>query len=235
MGNRSAVLHALAGLSLLPVLALSPRATAAFTLRHPQVVFSAGALQSQLDAADGGIHVLTDQVENFSWIAPLLAKGCDVAFGIRSLDTTGTFTVGAYSTSQSSSTLCALLPAGATRGWFAACRISSSGILTVRLFDEVANFVGLTQFPGFDPAHTGFYVDGPGGIWFTEDARNEGSAQALSFGGTGINHGSVFLCFETWPYDPDDSTFTGVVLQVEAVCGLPARPSTWGHLKGLYR
>lgn len=235
MGHRSAGLRALAGLSLLPVLALTPRPVAAFTLRAPQVVFSAGALQNQLNDADGGINAVTDQVENSSWISSLLAKGCAMWFEIRSLDTTGTYTVGAYSTSQSNRTLCALFPAGATRGWFATCRISSSGTLTVGLYDELMRFVGLTQYPGFDPAYTGFYVEGPGGVWFTEDARNGGSAQALSFGGSGVNYGSVFLCFETWPYNPDGSTFTGAIVQVEAMCGLPVRPPTWGQLKALYR
>lgn len=235
MGHRSAALRALASLWLLPVLALTPRAAAAFPLRSPQVVFSSAALQIYLDHVDGGINALTDQVDNASWISQFFTMGCDNGFAISSPDTTGTCTVGAYSTLESSPALFALLPAEAKRGWSVLCHISSTGTIVAILVDELGTVVGETFSPGFDRAHTGLYVQGPGGTWFTEDARNGGQPQALSFAGTGANQGTVFLCFETRAYDPGGSTFTGEIVQVRALCGVPARQSTWGQLKALYR
>jgi hypothetical protein len=107
--------------------------------------------------------------------------------------------------------------------------------LVAILFDDLGLVIGVTQYPGFDRAHTGLYVQGSGGTWFTEDERNGGQPQALSFAGTGANQGTVFLCFETWPYNPGSSTFTGEILQVQAPCGDPVRQPSWGQLKAHYR
>ncbi len=232
MGHRRMTTRALVSLALPMALALAPRAEAAFPLRSPQTVFQPGPLQSDLNGAGESIDVLTDQVVNASWIPTLV--GCNFVFVMASLDTAGAETVGVYSTSQASPTLCPLLPSGARRGWYVACHLVGSTLFAY-VFDETNSIVSSASYPGFDLNHTGLYLQGSGGTWFTEDSRNGGKAQALSFAGTDAYYGTVFLCFERSPYDPAASTFASEVLLVEPQCGDPVLKPTWGQLKALYR
>jgi hypothetical protein len=232
MPHRSAIARATEGLWLVLALACAPRAAVAFPIRAPQIVLQPAPLQNCFNGMGESINVSTDQVPNDSWMPTL--TGCDLALTIASLDTTGVSTVGFYSTSQPSPTLCPLLPSGAGAGWTCVCHFAADGSLYAVLLDQTDTFISQTKYAGLDLGHAGLYIQGPGGSWYTEDARNGGRAQVLSFQSTNYP-GDVYLGFERSPYDPATSTFASEIVRAQPICGDPARRPTWGQLKARYR
>ena len=68
-------------------------------------------------------------------------------------------------------------------GWFAVLNFRPDpDRVLVRLFDETATPISLRTLPGGDTLGVGFYISGPGGTFFSQDARNPaGRPQALLF------------------------------------------------------
>lgn len=232
---------------LLAGLALAARPAHGFTLRSPQVVFDSTPLQEQLDTCDGGIRANTDQVDlqlcstvlfgrilNFE-----LLRRSDAEFGIYVPAPTGE--PARYAVFAGSSGI----------GSFGIVRFLADGTLAVSQFDSLAVHLGTTIHAWPGGTEFGFYASGPGGTWYSQDARNAGRAHALTYAGTGLNHAGVFECFEPRAFDPGDAgTFTGLVVFVaRATCAGVVRPgfdptaadctpaveSTWGALKLRYR
>ena len=88
-----------------------------------------------------------------------------------------------------------------------------------------------------DRSNFGFYISGPGGTFYTQDARNPNSAaQAVTFAGTGINAGSWFLCFEeTDLANSSDQDYDDAVLFLESVNPTPVSKTSWGALKSRFQ
>lgn len=223
------------GISAGLVLALSASSAGAFSLRTPQIAFASAALQSHLNTVDGGINALTDQIDGQAFATGFTGNA---AFTITLRNATGA-TIGVYNTTDASlpnpSATFQLFPASAGPGYSVACRFDVSGGLGVKLYDATSTLVSTTNYTGVNRAHFGFYISGPNGTWYSQDGRNGGNAQILSYMGTGANYGNWIECFEESAYNASTSTFTGAVLMMQSVNTTAAAGSTWGSLKKSYR
>ncbi len=211
-------------------------ASAAIPLRSPQVVFNYGPLQSYLNIVDLAINVATDQLDAQVWTTGVtgntdftltLKTGAGVASSI-----------GVYNGNDPNliPALFQVFPAAAGAGWYAAMHFGS-GSLTVSLFDQNNVFQGQVIYAGVNQNDFGFYVQGPGGLWFSQDSRNPpptGHPQVLTYQSNDLP-GDYWECFEVNPYSPTLSTFNGVVLNLQSVRPTPARGTSWGQIKANYR
>jgi hypothetical protein len=77
-------------------------------------------------------------------------------------------------------------------------------------------------------------MQSPCGLWFTQDTRNGGLPQVLTYNGTGGNFGETFVAFEQCSYNPS-SDFNDALLVLQSVIPTPTTKTTWGSLKTLYR
>jgi hypothetical protein len=108
--------------------------------------------------------------------------------------------------------------------------------VVVNLFDASAVNLGFNTYLGADGSNFGFYLERPGVLFYSQDARNAGSVpQALAFAGTGINVGSWWLCFEDTPFVAGTSDFDDAVLFCESVNPTPVSRTTWGSIKARFR
>ena len=244
--------HFTSGIRLaIPILLLSgtwaAEARGAYPLRYPQVAFNSTAVQAFLDASDGGIQAGTDQLDaqvvSFSGIAQVFVveylQGTGLEFGAYDPNSAGTPVRCPFFT-----------PASAPRG-VVTCRLAGDSALLVAEFDSLANLVRSASYPWAAHMKFGFYVTGPGGTWYSQDARNAGVPHALTYGGTGANTGVLYECFEPGAFDPaDPGAFGGLVVGFDtSSCGTPSSRAgralgvecsptvvfTWGGLKAIYR
>jgi hypothetical protein len=110
----------------------------------------------------------------------------------------------------------------------------------VNVFSESASFLGSHTYLGADKTAFSFYLAGPDGVVYMEDARNPGgAAQFLAYAGTGINTGSWWLAAEKTPVaggGSDQDYFDAVLFNESTGCGCsPTTRSTWGTLKAFFR
>jgi hypothetical protein len=147
--------------------------------------------------------------------------------------------IGVYNSSAAPSPTNKFLvfPGAASAGWFATCHFGPSGALTVLLYDQNAVFQGQNNYTGVNRNSFGFYLDGPGGLFASQDARNAGGkAQMITYLGTGQNFGDWWECFEDLPVaGGSDSDFDDAILLLQSVAPTPAHGTSWGKLKSLYR
>jgi hypothetical protein len=216
-------------------LAASVSAAGAFTLRSPQVAFANGSLQAYLNANDGGINTATDQLDAQVW-ASSVSGNATFTLMIELAGNAGSNSIGVYnSTDPPAPPLFQIFPGAATAGWFATCHFGPGGSLAVLLYDQNAVFQGQTNYAGVNRSSFGFYLMGPGGTFYSQDARNGGAPQMLTYLGTGNNFGDWWECFEDLPYGPTVSDFDDAVVLLQSVAPTPNNVTTWGHLKKLYR
>ena len=135
-----------------------------------------------------------------------------------------------------------VFPTNRQTGWFAPCAFPGPGLLTILWFDENAVFQGSNAYSGFDGTIVGWYLQNPSGIYYSQDARNGGHPQVLTFAGTGAHANEFWECFEGSPYSGGTSTFAEAVLEVDPrgaggvqLCATPVHGTTWGRLKTTYR
>jgi hypothetical protein len=210
----------------------------AFSLRSPQVSFSNASLQSYLNANDGGINTLTDQLDAQVW-ASSVSGNATFTLQIELAGNAASNNIGVYNANGGASPpLYQVFPGAASAGWFATCHFAASGALTVLLFDNNAVFQGSTGYSGVNRNSFGFYLQGPGGLFYSEDYRNaSGNPQVLTYGGTGVNFGDWWECFEDLPFAAGSglTDFEDAVLLLQSVIPTPSHGTTWGQLKKLYR
>jgi len=207
--------------------------------RSPQVSFISGNLQAYLTTNDGGINVLTDQL-NSPLFQSNVSGVTDFTLMVKIGGNASTDVIGVYNggTNTVPGTLYSLFPTFATNGWFATCVFKASGALYVYLYDNSNPnvFQGLTAYSGVDRNHIGFYVQNTVGTFYSEDILNSGSApQALTYAGTGANAGDIWECFQDSPYAANSSTFQNVVLLLQSVAATPTSAKSWGSVKAGYR
>jgi hypothetical protein len=212
----------------------------AFSLRSPQVVFNSFALQGYLTNVVGeSINTNTDQLDAQSFQSSVSGNATFTLQIELTSSFSGSNDIGIYNALSPPSpapTQYLLFPGGATAGWFVTCHFSSSGNLLVYLFDQNGTLQGLTSYSGVDRNHFGFYLDGPAGLWYSQDARNGVvRAQVLTYAGTGRNYGDWWECFEDQPYNTQFSDFNDAVLLLQSVAPTPTNAKSWGTLKALYR
>jgi hypothetical protein len=211
--------------------------SASAQLRSPQVVFSSASLQGYLNGQGESINVTTDQLAAQRWQSTV-SNNSTFTIQAELAGNAGSNTYGLYNASgPPAPALYQLFPGAATTGWFAVASFRSSPTrVVVNLFDNTAALVGTNTYLGADKTNFGFYLSGPGGLFYTQDARNAGSnPQMLAFAGNGLNSGSFWLCFEDLPFGNSALTdFDDAILFCESINPTPVNKTSWGSLKARF-
>ena len=216
------------------LVASASTAAAQFNLRAPQVPFNGAALQGYLNGIGESINVSTDQVDAQMWTTGASGNSTFTLM-IEVTGNAGANSIGVYNTNGGPvPPQFQIFPPATAPGWHALAHFSA-GNLTVSLFDQNATFMGQTFYPGVNASSFGFYLSGPGGTFYTEDSRNGGAAQMLTYMGTGVNFGEWWECFEDSPYAGGDQDFDDAVLLMQSVVPTDIDPRSWGRVKRLYR
>jgi len=223
-----------AWIAVLAALVLSASsAFAAFSLRAPQVTVNGGSLQGYLNTNDGGINVGTDQLDAQVWTSSI-SGNASFTLMLELAGNAAANNIGIYNSNAGPTpTLFQVFPGAAAPGWFATAHFAG-GNLTVTLFDNNSIIMGQTFYSGVNANGFGFYLDGPGGTFYTQDARNPGGLpQMVTYAGTGQNYGDWWMAFED--LTGSDNDFDDAVLLLQSVVPTPTGPKTWGAVKALYR
>lgn len=224
-----------AGLTTLAVVA-SVSIAAAFPLRSPQVPFNNGALQAYLNTNDGGINTATDQVDAQRWTTSVSGNTAFTLMIELSANANANG-IGVYNIDDPNVNPLQfqIFPGFAGNGWSALCNFHSNGQLFVSLFDQNSNFMGQVSYSNVNGQKFGFYIAGPGGTFYSQDARNGGNPQMLTYAGTGNNFGDWWECIQDTPYAAGNSQFIAAVLLLQSVVPTPTHVHTFGQIKALYR
>ncbi len=209
----------------------------AWSLRSPQVVIpptspDGTTLQQYLNSLGETINVQTDQLDAQVWDG----SGVGTSTFTLQIELSGFATqnaIGIYNSDAGASpALFQLFPAAAAAGWAVTAHFGG-GNLSVALFDNNGAFQGSTSYTGVHANSFGFYLQGPGGTFFSQDYRNPGGmAQVLTYAGTGSNAGDWFECFEDGAMAASsDGDFQDAVLLLQAVVPTPTTRKSWGSVK----
>lgn len=214
----------------------SATAALAFGPRIPQIAVGGASLQTYLNANDGGINVNTDQVDAQVWTSSV-SGNATFTLMIELAGNAASNDIGVYNAGgPSNPPLYLIFPGAASAGWFATCHFGPGGSLIVFLYDQNAVFQGQTGYAGVNRTSFGFYLAGPGGTFYSQDARNAGgNPQVLTYLGTGRNFGDWWECFEDLPFAGSDHDFDDAILLLQSVAPTPTHGTSWGRLKSLYR
>jgi hypothetical protein len=226
-------------IGLIALVAIAGSASAA--LRAPQVPVLGGTLQAYLNGVGEAINVNTDQQDIQRWAATV-SQNSTFTIQVELTGNAAGNSIGIYNASFAVPPLYLVFPGAAASQWFATASFRTAPTrLIVNLFDNNANFVGTVTYLAGPPDRNdfGFYLSGPGGLFYTQDARNPcGEAQALTYAGTGLNSGSWWLCWDDTQRGcggPSDSDFDDAVLFLESVNPTPVSSTSWGQLKARFR
>lgn len=215
---------------------LAAGVSSAAGLRAPQVPVTPTALQDYFNSVGQTINAYTDQYDIQCWSTTVsnnatLTLMVELTAGLAPVNAFGIYNC----SSGASPTTYQVFPGSAGAGWFAVASFFPSGQLVVNLFDAGASLISTSTYSGVDRHNFGFYLQNTGGTFYTEDSRNGGFAQALTYAGTGNSAGQWWICWEDLPYSQADLDFEDMVIFVESVNPpLPVESSTWGAIKNLY-
>jgi hypothetical protein len=206
-----------------------PATFAHAALRSPQVPVSGTALQSFFNAQGQAIDVNSAQQDAQRFSLPAFISFDVHVFGSSDVSS------GAYNASVAVPPLYLLSPGAALNGWFVSVAFRESPIrMVVNLFDNNSAFVSTVTYLGADRTDLGFYDVGPGGVFYTQDARNPGGApKILVFSGTGAGAGSTWFACETGAGPGGD--FADAILLLGFATGpVPTSTTNWSRVKTLY-
>jgi hypothetical protein len=207
----------------------------AFNLRSPQVSFSSASLQAYFNGLGESINVASDQLDAQAFQSSV-SDNSTFTLMIELAGNAPLNTIGIYNAAAASPAFYQVFPGAAADGWFATCHFSVGGGLLVYLFDNNGVLQGSTSYSGVDRNNFGFYLQGPGGTFYSQDYRNVGGTpQALTYAGTGQNYGDWWECFEDLPYGGQYTDFEDAILLLQSLAPTPARTTSWGALKAGYR
>ena len=176
------------------LLAVTVKPAAAFPPRVPQVAVAGGTLQAYLNGVGESINVQTDQVDAQVWTVAI-SGNASFTLMIELSANAGGNSIGVYNAGLAAPPLDVVFPGAATAGWFASAHFSG-GNLVVTLFDQNSIIQGQSFYGGIPANNFGFYIQGPGGTYYSQDSRNGSVAQILTYLGTGQNAGDWWECFE---------------------------------------
>lgn len=235
MGMARPVYRSLAATGLtLFLLVASVSIASAFNLRAPQVAFNDTSLTAYLNSKGQTITCLTDQVDGQVWDTSV-SGNASFTLMIELTANAASNAIGVYNTNMVVSPLFNVFPGTASAGWFASAHFAG-GNLTVTLFDQNSVIQGQIMWAGVNANAFGFYLVGPGGTFYSQDARNPGGKpRALTYLGTGSTFGDWWECFEDSNGATATSDFDDSVLLLQSIVPTPNNTSTWGTLKKLYR
>ena len=212
------------------LVALASSAFAA--LRVPQIAVQGGTLQGYLNSQGESINVLTDQNAVQSW-STTVSNNSTFSLQIELAGNAASNSIGIYNAAAGVPALYQVFPGAAATGWFATASFRNLPTrVVVNLFDANAALQGTTTYLGADRTNFGYYLQGPGGLFYSQDVRNAASAaQALTYAGSGFNSGSWWLAWEDSPVATSDNDYDDAVLFLESVNPTPVSTTTWGQLK----
>lgn len=216
------------------LIAVAP-AQAQYAPRVPQVVFNYGSLQGYLNGLGESINVATDQVDAQVWQTGV-SGNTEFTLMVELAGNAAQNNIGIYNTGDAVPALFQVFPGAAQAGWFANVTFRNSpSRAIVTLFDFDAVIQGQTTYLNVDRTAFGFYLQNPGGTFYSQDARNGGAAHVLTYAGTGQNDGEWWQCFEDVALQSSDLDYDDAVLLLQSVVPTPTSATSWGRLKGLYR
>ena len=192
----------------------------AFDLRAAQIAFNSTSLQAYMNATDAGIHTATAQLN-----AQVVQAADNVLFTLmtESAGSAASNSFGVYNAGGPATTLYQIFPGAAAAGWFAAVLISG-GNMSVALFDNRSVLQAQSSYAGVTSASLGFYMQGPDGTSCSQDSRNGGNAQLLTYAATGQHAGGLWECFESSPWASADRDFDDMVILVQSAAPLLPSP-----------
>jgi hypothetical protein len=223
------VVAAVAALSLVTIAS----SAGAFVPRSPQVAFASASLQNYLNSVGESINVATDQLDGEVWASSVSGHAAFTLMMELSAAAPAN-AIGVYNINDPVPALFQVFPPVAGPGWYAVASFSG-GNLVVSLFDNNSTYLGQSFYAGVNANAFGFYLQGPGGLFFSDDARNGGLPQELTYAGTGQNFGDWWQCFEDSPYIATASDFDDAILLLQSVVPIANEDATWGGVKNLYR
>jgi len=179
--------------ALLASLVLPAPSSAA--LRSPQVSVLGTTLQTDLTGAGQTINVLTQQDATQSW-THTVSGTTEYTIEFQNSPNAALHTFGLYNSTAAVPNLVPLASGSVGVPGFSTAMFQSGGGLLVNYFDSGGAFISQQAFTGVDPSAFSFYLSGPSGTFYTQDARIPGgAAQALTYMGTGVDAGSWWLCW----------------------------------------
>jgi hypothetical protein len=212
--------------------------SASAALRVPQIAVAGGSLQGYLNSQGESINVLTDQDATQTWTTTT-SNNSTFTLQIELTGNAASNTIGMYNGADPVPPLYQVFPGAATTGWFAVASFRTAPVrVVVNLFDANAALQGTTTYLGIDKTDFGYYLQqGAGQVLYSQDARNAGgTAQMLTFAGTGLNSGSWWLAMEDATVaQGSDRDFDDAVLFLESVNPTPVHTTSWGALKARFR
>jgi len=208
-------------------------------LRTPQAVVHGTGLRDYFTGVGESIEPSTNQ-RDVGLLAGGASNNSTLTVQIEFDRNPDGLVAGIYNGYDANPALMPVFPATATSGWFAVVTFRNAPVRAVaNLYDANAFFQGSTTYLGADRRGIGFYVQGPGGTFYSQDARNPGGApQVLFFAGTGVNATSVWLAVEDQPVAGGaDGDYDDLVMFLETIFSTvtPLPHSTWGELKSRFR
>lgn len=212
-------------------------APASAELRSPQVPVLGGSLQGYLNGVGESIDVLTEQNAVQTW-STSVSDNATFTLMIELAGNAPSNAIGIYNAGDAVPVLYQVFPGAATAGWFATASFRAlPDRVVINLFNEDAEFQGGNTYLGANKDNFGYYLQGPGGLFYSQDARNPGSsAQALAYAGTGANFGQWWLCWEDLQVGGgSDQDYEDAVLFLESVAPTPVSTTSWGQLKARFR
>jgi len=226
------------GLLVLCMLAtLLPRDARAVP-RVPQVPISGSDLQTFINGVGESINVRTDQ-DATSFLSTTVSSNSNYTMQVELFAKPAGFSAGIYDSSVPNPSLFEVFPAMAGAGWFAAISFRTSPVrAVVVLLDEQANVRSSVTYFGANRFSIGFYLETPGGRFYSQDARNPaGDPHLLFFRGTGRNSGDWWITGEELSLSGgSEGDFDDIVLYVDAFdCVCPVQRCTWGAAKARFR
>lgn len=218
---------------------LAAQSVQAYPLRAPQVPLAVGwdgySLQTYMNSIGETMNTDTDQLNLQTWQA---VAGSDATFTLK-LEVAGFSaqnSIGIYNAGAGSPPIYLVFPGAASAGWYATCHFGSGGALVVYLYDDHGALQGSTSYAGVDRTNFGFYLQGPGGMFWSQDYRNAGDkAQVITYSGSGTNLGKFWECFEDLPYASSDHDYQDAILLLQSLAPTAAGSPSWGSLKARYR
>jgi hypothetical protein len=210
--------------------------SASAALRVPQVPILGGTLQAYLNGVGESINVLTDQEDTQAWTKTSSSTQTHTIMFQGSLNAPAHL-LGMYNSVAAVPPLYVLMSGAVGPLGFSTATFTAGGTLTINRFDANGNFLSSTVYAGADPNGFAYYLSGPNGTYFTQDARNPGGLpQAVVYKGTGANAGTWWLCWEESNRAAGaDDDFDDEVILIESVNPTPVSKSSWGQLKSRFR
>jgi hypothetical protein len=215
----------------------SASSASAYPLRSPQAAMNPASLQGYLNGLGQTVTVTTDQLDAQAFTSSASGNS-EFTLMIELAGNAASNNIGIYNAGgPPAPPLYQLFPGAASAGWIAVAHFGPApGALKVQLFDDTFTFQGQNIYGGVDKNNFGFYLQGPGGLFYSQDARNGGNVQVLTYAGTGQNANDLWECFEDLQVGAgSDQDYDDAVLEVQSIVPTPTASTSWGKIKARYR